>query len=153
MIQFNPTIILKHLVAKKDEKITYTEQFHNGLNVLSGANGGGKTSVIQLLMYSLGYNITNWKEEAKSCTLVYCEIELNGSIVTFRRDIKKNRDGNVLTQQSLQICFLSIAESIETSLDNWHKYPYKMSENKESFSQKVFNLLNMPEAKFDDKTI
>ena len=137
MTQFNPTIIVKHLVAKKDDKIAYTEKFHYGLNVFYGANGGGKTSIIQLLMYSLGYNITNWKDEAKSCTVVYCEVELNGSIVTFKRNIKKNKKDEVLTQQSLEICFSPISQSIDTSLDNWYKYPYSISQNKESFSQKV----------------
>ena len=152
MMQINPTIIVKHLVAKKDDEIAYTEKFHYGLNVFYGANGGGKTSIIQLLMYSLGYNITNWKVEAKSCTVVYSEIELNGSTVTFKRNINKNEENEVLTQQSLEVCFFPISQAMDTSLDNWYKYPYSISQNKESFSQKIFSLLDMPEVKLDEKS-
>ncbi len=144
MIQFNPTIIVKHLIVMKSDSIVYNEEFHHGLNVLYGSNGGGKTSIMQLLVYALGYDVKDWKVEAVSCDYVYCEVDLNGSIITFRRKIKDTG------QQSLQICFMKLVQAIDTSNDNWKEYPYKISSAKESFSQKIFDLLGMPEIKFDD---
>lgn len=146
MMQFNPSIVIKHLVAKKSGEIVFTEKFHYGLNVLFGSNGGGKTSIIQLLLYSIGYDIKDWKVEAGSCDFVFCEVELNNIIMTFRRKISDK------TQQSLQICYMNLSLALDTSNDNWGEYPYKISQNKESFSQKVFELLGMPETKFDDNS-
>jgi hypothetical protein len=146
MMQFNPSIVIKHLVAKKSNEVVFTEKFHYGLNVLYGSNGGGKTSIIQLLVYSLGYNIVDWKVEAGSCDFVFCEVELNNITMTFRRKI------NHSTKQSLQICYMELSLALETSLDNWAEYPYAISANKESFSQKIFELLGMPETKFDDNS-
>lgn len=146
MMQYNPSIVIKHLVAKKSNEIVFTEKFHYGLNVLYGSNGGGKTSIIQLLVYSLGYNIIDWKVEAGSCDFVFCEVELNNVPMTFRRKI------NHSTKQSLQICYMKLSLALETSTDNWAEYPYSISVNKESFSQKIFELLDMPETKFDDNS-
>ena len=82
---YKPTIIVKRLVAKKSNKVVYDGIFHEGLNILSGRNGGGKTSVIQLLAYGLGYEINNWKQEAGSCDEIYVDALINGEPVTLLR--------------------------------------------------------------------
>jgi hypothetical protein len=47
---------------------------------------------------------------------------------------------------------MELSLALETSTDNWGEYPYSISPNKESFSQEIFELLDMPETKFDDNS-
>lgn len=66
-----PTLNVNRLHVKRRSLIAFDEVFHSGVNVLFGRNGSGKTSVIQLLMYGLGYEIPNWKDEAGLCDNIY----------------------------------------------------------------------------------
>ncbi len=140
-----PTIIINSLLVKQEPDHTaYFQEFHDGINVLYGANGGGKTSIIQLLVYVLGYDVSNWIDEVLLCDVVYAEVELNGQILTFRRKI------NNKAQQSLFVSFDNLNSSLEKNIDSWVEYPYSISKNKESFSQKIFNILDIPENKVDN---
>lgn len=140
----SPSIIVKNLLVKQNEEhVAYFQNFHNGINVLYGQNGGGKTSIIQLLVYVLGYDVNKWVNEALLCEYVYAEVELNGQTVTLRRKI------NDKVKQSLYISFDDLAISLNKSIDGWLEYPYSISKNKESFSQKIFNILDIPENRVD----
>ncbi|MFW3374691.1 AAA family ATPase [Aliarcobacter butzleri] len=139
-----PSIIINNLLAKKDDREVYFQQFHNGINVLYGANGGGKTSIIQLLVYVLGYDVTQWVEEVLECDVVYAEVELNGQVLTFRRIIKDK------AQQPLFISYDNLKNSLDKTIDSWLEFPYKISRTKESFSQRIFNILDIPENRVDD---
>jgi predicted amidophosphoribosyltransferase len=142
MTLLKPTLIVKRLYAKSASKVAYNEEFHEGINILSGCNGGGKTSVIQLLTYGLGYEVNNWKVEAKECNTVYVGLEINGEPLTLRRF---NTDSE---KQPMDICFMPFENAIKTDIENWSNYPYAIS-SKESFSQKLFAILGIPEAKAD----
>ncbi|HDV2868639.1 TPA: AAA family ATPase, partial [Escherichia coli] len=126
----------------KDGKEVIHLKFHNGLNVIYGSNGSGKTSAIQLLAYVLGSTIYNWKEEAGSCDYVIAEIYANESTITIRREISD-------TMAGMSIFFGTYEESIKAGKTGWFSYPYAISTNKESFSQRIFEILNIPEAKSD----
>lgn len=140
-----PSIFIHSLLVKQEPDHTvYFQKFHNGINVLYGANGGGKTSIIQLLVYILGYDVSNWVDEVLLCDVAYAEVELNGQILTFRRKI------NNKVQQSLFISFDNLNNSLEKNIDSWVEYPYSISKHKESFSQKIFNILDIPENKVDN---
>lgn len=139
-----PSIIINNLLAKKDDREVYFQQFHNGINVLYGANGGGKTSIIQLLVYVLGYDVTQWVEEVLECDVVYTEVELNGQVLTLRRIIKDK------AQQPLFISYDNLKNSLDKTIDTWLEFPYKISRTKESFSQRIFNILDIPENRVDD---
>jgi hypothetical protein len=137
-----PTMIITRLYVKKANKIAYDEEFHAGINILNGCNGGGKTSVVQLLTYGLGYEVNNWKDEAKECDTIYIGLEINGEPLTLRRF---NTDAE---KQPMDICFMPFNSAIRTDIENWSNYPYAIS-SKESFSQKLFAILGIPEAKAD----
>lgn len=139
-----PSIIINNILAKKDDREVYFQQFHNGINVLYGANGGGKTSIIQLLVYVLGYDVTQWVEEVLECDVVYAEVELNGQVLTLRRIIKDK------AQQPLFISYDNLKNSLDKTIDSWLEFPYKISRTKESFSQRIFNILDIPENRVDD---
>ncbi|QDC06014.1 hypothetical protein FH041_14250 [Pseudomonas sp. SWI7] len=143
MTLLKPTIIVEELLAKAGGKVAYQEKFHKGINVLSGCNGGGKTSVVQLLMFGLGYEIVKWKDEASQCDCIYVGVRLNGTPVTLRR-INRLAD-----KQSMDICYKGIDEALKSPVEEWFNYPYAISAARESFSQKIFSLLDIPEAKAD----
>lgn len=137
-----PTLKVERLYVKRGSIIAFDETFHQGVNVLSGKNGSGKTSVIQLLMYGLGYEVPNWKEEAGRCDNIYVGLKVNGSPVTIRR---KNNDSE---KQSMDFCFSEMDAALVSPLVNWFNYPYAIG-SRPSFSQKMFELLGLPEAKAD----
>ncbi len=137
-----PTLKVERLHVKRGSIVAFDEVFHHGVNVLSGKNGSGKTSVIQLLMYGLGYEVPNWKEEAGLCDNIYVELKVNGSPVTIRR--KNNRSD----KQSMDFCFSEMDVALASPLTNWFNYPYSIG-SKPSFSQQMFEVLGLPEAKAD----
>lgn len=137
-----PTLKVERLHVKRGSIIAFDEDFHHGVNVLFGKNGSGKTSVIQLLMYGLGYEVPNWKEEAGLCDNIYVELKVNGSPVTIRR---KNNGSD---KQSMDFCFSGMDTALASPLKNWFNYPYAIG-SKPSFSQQMFDVLGLPEAKAD----
>nr|WP_298137420.1 hypothetical protein [uncultured Pseudomonas sp.] len=141
MITRKPTIKINRLLAAKNGQPAYDEKFHTGLNILSGCNGGGKTSVIQLLTYGLGYDVKKWKEEAGSCEDVFVECSLNGQIVTLHRALQTHR-------ASMQLYFGDLDSGLRAGRAEWFSYPYNVG-SKESFSQKLFDILEVPEVKLD----
>ncbi len=142
MISYNPTLNIKTLRAFKNSVEVLFMEFHNGLNVIHGSNGSGKTSVIQLLAYVLGATVYNWKEEAGSCDYVIAEIYANESTITIGREIKES-------SASMNFFFGDYSESLKNGKAGWFNYPYSISPSRESFSQKLFEILNIPEAKSD----
>lgn len=137
-----PTLNVERLHVKRGSMIAFDESFHGGINVLFGKNGSGKTSVIQLLMYGLGYEIPSWKVEAGLCDNIYVELKVNGSPVTIRRH------NNGSNKQSMSFCFARMDEALIAPLTHWFNYPYSIG-SKPSFSQQMFDLLGLPEAKAD----
>lgn len=147
MTLYKPTLRINRLVANIGNKSIYDEKYHWGLNILSACNGGGKTSVIQLLMHGLGYEVKKWKDEAKSCTDVCIEISINGTPITLKRGSPDKE------KQGMDICFDSYENSIVSSRKEWKNFPYSINKSRESFSQKIFSLMDMPEAKGDASNI
>lgn len=137
-----PTLKVERLYVKRGSQVAFDEKFHSGINVLFGHNGSGKTSVIQLLMYGLGYEIPNWKDEASQCDNIYVELTINGSTLTVRR---KN---NGADKQSMDFCFADLGTSLRSPLSDWFNFPYSIG-RKPSFSQNMFDVLGIPEAKAD----
>lgn len=137
-----PTLKVDRLHVKIGSQVAFDEAFHSGVNVLFGRNGSGKTSVIQLLMYGLGYEIQNWKDEARLCDCIYVGLKINGTDLTIRR---KN---NGTDKQSMDFCFAEMDIALCSPLTAWFNYPYAIG-SKSSFSQKMFEVLGIPEAKAD----
>lgn len=137
-----PTLKVDRLHVKRGSQIAFDETFHSGVNVLFGHNGSGKTSVIQLLMYGLGYEVPNWKDEAGQCDNIYVGLSINGSPLTVRR---KNNGSD---KQSMDFCFADMETALQSPITNWLNYPYSIG-TKPSFSQQMFDVMGIPEAKAD----
>ncbi|MFL9949911.1 AAA family ATPase [Paraburkholderia agricolaris] len=139
MILHKPTILVNRLIVKKDGRSVIDIPFHEGLNVIAGENSSGKTTAVRFIAYALGSENIGFNQIAQLCDDVYLEITANQAVVTLRRHVSTQM------MQSLSIFWGEIESALGASLSMWQQYPFKRSEHKESFSQVIFRLLEMPE--------
>jgi len=113
--------------------------FHAGLNVITGENSSGKTTAIRFIAYALGSENINFNQVAQLCDDIYLEITANEAVVTLRRHVSTQM------MQPLSILWGAMQTAMGAGASLWQQYPFRRSESKESFSQIVFRLLEMPE--------
>jgi uncharacterized protein YoxC len=141
MTRTDPTLHLSRLVVTKGGSRVYDEEFRAGVNIIrSLGNSAGKSTVVDLIFYALGGDLTIWKDEAALCDAVYAELLVNGLPVTVKRDIPEHRQG----RQPMSI-YIGAFEDAAEAIDGWQKYPYQRYGDKESFTQVLFRLLNLPD--------
>ena len=141
MTQFNPTLILTRLVVTRRGAAVYDEQFHSGVNIIRGTNSSGKSTIADLIFFVLGGEGCRFKEQALRCDSVFAEILINGQVVSLRRDIEAKKF------QPLYISWAPLNAEQSESAIAWEKYSFARSETKESFSQVLFRVMEMPEVK------
>jgi hypothetical protein len=149
--QYQPLLAINRLVVHRGGKPVYDQRFHFGVNIIRGANGSGKSTILDFIFHVLGgevlgANTREWKDFASLCDSVSAEVTLNDAIVTIRREISEDK------QRPLHIYFDSMDAAQTRSLDNWQSFPYSRSAAKESFSQILFRALKLPEATTEDGT-
>lgn len=136
---FEPTLQVRELAIYRGSKHAYRGHFHRGVNIISGENSSGKSTILSLLVYGLGADISSWSEHAKLCERVAVEVAFNGHIVTLSRQISGQ------TGQPMDMFPGSLVEAENAPMGAWQRYPYRTSSSRESFSQLIFHLLNIPE--------
>ena len=141
MTRFEPCLIVKRLVVKRRASVAYDETFRLGVNVIRGDNSSGKSTILNFIFFGLGGDLSkdDWSEHALKCDFVWLEVEFNGRPAVLRRETDVN------SQSSMEIFGGRYDESEKAPIDQWTKYPYSRSRNKESFSQAIFRLLDMPD--------
>jgi len=139
MTLFSPTIIVRRLVILKGAAHVYDEHFHAGVNIIRGENSSGKSTVLNILVHGLGGDISQWSEHALLCDRVLVEVELNGKTATLSREISR------ATKRPMDIFGGDIDAALKAGITDWRRYPYSSSEGKQSFSQAIFALLDLPE--------
>jgi DNA repair exonuclease SbcCD ATPase subunit len=133
--------INRFIVVAKGKNV-YDESFHNGLNIIRGQNGSGKSTIMELIYFVLGADHIDWKEEALKCDFVLAEIEINQHILTLKREINNERRSHLYL-------FWGHIEEASTSL-TWELYSMKRGSEKESFSQVMLRALNIPDSGEND---
>lgn len=139
MTSHKPTILINRLVVTKNGYSVMDISFHAGLNVVTGENSSGKTTAIRFIAYALGSENISFNQMALLCDDIYLEITANEAIVTLRRHV-----GTQL-MQPLSILWGGMPLALAAGASLWQQYPFRISESKESFSQIIFRLLEMPE--------
>lgn len=136
-----PTIQIKRLIVVKDKSVMYEGEFHPGVNVITGPNSSGKTTILDLIAYTLGMEEIKLKPEALSCNFSYLELMVNNQILTIRREISQ------VPRRPISITF---SELNSNNLDSyvWTTYQIGRSE-KLSFSQIMFNFMDSSEYNTD----
>ncbi|EKO3533871.1 hypothetical protein K1L80_000424 [Vibrio fluvialis] len=124
-------------------KFVYDESFHTGVNIIRGENGTGKSTIMDLISYALGAEITDWTREQLKCDYVMAELSINGHIATIKRNI-------TATGQERALFFDGdMTHALETE-EGWNKFPMRRNQDTHSFSQHLFELLNLPRHQTDD---
>ena len=140
MIRFNPNICVCRLVVRRGPHVAYDEPFHVGVNVIRGANSSGKSTILNFLFYALGgdLNSSDWSEHALLCTHVWLEVEFNGKPAVLKREIDQT------SRSGMDIYGGRYDDATNAPIENWLRFPYSRG-TKESFSQAIFRLLDMPD--------
>lgn len=144
MTRFDPNLSIRRMVIEREGRSVYDEKFHAGVNIISGENSSGKSSILNFIQYGLGGDVSEWSETALLCDRVFLETKLSGKVVTFSRIVSE--DG----LQPMDIFFGACEEALAADRARWERYPYRRSPSKESFSQVIFRLLEIPEAANED---
>jgi hypothetical protein len=132
----SPSLIINKLVLVGRRK-NYTIPFHKGLNVIYGDSDTGKSSILNLVDYSLGSAKVDMYDEieysGKYCLM---EVQLNGKTYTIKRDIFDSED------------FIQVYPSSIEEMDSIFPYEYGPHYNKEGaagfFSDFLLQSLNIP---------
>ncbi|PVZ59229.1 AAA family ATPase [Pseudomonas sp. B1(2018)] len=138
MTLLKPSLRVCRLVVLQGSHRAFDCEFHSGVNVVRGRNSSGKTTIMDLLAYSLGAENIRWKPQALECSSTMVEVALNGSQVTLLREISSE------TQRPLLIYWGRIDLAFDAGPAEWERYPFKRSEQKISFSQALFGALELP---------
>lgn len=144
MISSRPTLqVRRFVVFAQDGSRAYDETFHPGVNIIRGSNSSGKSTIMNLLYYSLGGDYSSWSQAATQCRTVVVEILVNGVFATLKRNISS------ASMRPMMIYLGNMDEALRNSEDGWKVYPYRYTDNTFSFSRVLFDLLHYPEVRSD----
>lgn len=139
MTLLKPSLFIRRLVVLRNASAVADIPFHHGVNVITGENSAGKTTVIRFLAYGLGAENIDFNMTALLCTNTIVEVELNGAVITLKRDITGG------TLAPMAIFWGSIDMALKAGVTEWQVFPFRRSESRSSFSQILFNTLGLPE--------
>ncbi|HEJ7122588.1 TPA: AAA family ATPase [Serratia marcescens] len=147
MTFLSPTFMVSKLKVFQHGHEAFSCDFHKGVNVIRGRNSSGKTTIMDLLAFSIGAESIRWKPQALMCTSTLTEVFLNGEPACFKREISQE------TMRPLSIFWGAMDKALESSPLQWETYPFRRSEKSLSFSQVIFNALGMPLAQGEGASI
>ena len=133
---------LNRLRVMRSGEAVYDQIFHDGVNIIRGKNGSGKSTISDFIFFILGGEFEDWKEAASLCDEVQAEIETSKGKITLKRSTRSK-------SSPLQVFFGSWQKARDYALDGWQSFPLKRQASNESFTQVLFRALDIPEAKSD----
>lgn len=140
-------LFLKRLIIYTiDGKVAYDEDYHKGVNIIRGDNSSGKSTISHFIFYILGGAFNDWVKEARSCSVVYAEVELNNAIFVLKRELSFNDKGVGNKLQPIDFFWGTFEES-KKNIGGWQRFGFNTTENKKSFSNVLFDNLNIPVVK------
>lgn len=145
----NRLFLNRLVILTQEGEIAYDEKFHRGINIIRGDNSSGKSTISHFIFYVLGGAFNDWVKEARKCSVVFAEIELNDAIITLKRQIVFNKDGDGNKFQAIEF-FWDNYETAISSFEGWQKYNFSKTDERKSFSEVLFENLEMPIVKGDN---
>ncbi len=137
-------------IITENGAVAYDEQFHRGVNIIRGDNSSGKSTITHFIFYVLGGDFNAFVPEARMCATVFAEVEINGAVLTIKRDIVRSEEGSISKRVPMSFFFGNMNESFDPPADKtWQRYGYNTTENRKSFSNVLFDFLNLPIVKGD----
>ena len=152
MTLFNPSLRVTDLSVFRGKHTVYSEKFHAGLNIISGENSSGKSSIMDFLFFGLGGDLAEhqWRETSLLCDRVILGVECSGHTVSLLREVEPKK------MRPMEIFFGEHVAALEAPRTAWQKFPYSRGgggSDKESFSQVLFRLLGLPEVRIDEQNV
>tara|TARA_R100001369_G_C3325403_1_gene169660 strand:- start:3587 stop:5506 length:1920 start_codon:yes stop_codon:yes gene_type:complete len=141
--RIRPFLSVKRLLVLKSGRAVYDQEFQLGVNIIRGDNGTGKTTIMDLLYFALGAELTDWTEEQERCDETMVEILLNYRSYVLRREI-------VESGKSAMYFYEGTVDDTLKDSEHWLRYPNMRSADTHSYSQQLFDLLNLPTHKTDE---
>lgn len=126
-----------------DGKVAYDEKYHKGINIIRGQNSSGKSTLTHFIFYVLGGSFNEWVKEAKHCSVVYAEVELNGAIIALKRNIVLNEEGRANEKEALNFYWGTLDEGFKNTVD-WHRFGFNTTIDRKSYSNVMFENLGLP---------
>ena len=134
----NNLFLNRLIIFSTSGKKAYDESFKKGINIIRGDNSSGKSTISHFIFYVLGGSFTSWNRESKRCSSVYAEVEMNGVVLTLKREVGESQT------MPMYIYWGKYVDAVKVIIEGqWHKFPYKVSD-KQSFSNILFELLDIP---------
>jgi DNA repair exonuclease SbcCD ATPase subunit len=138
-----PFLRIKRFAVMRGGQFAYDQQFNLGLNIIRGTNTTGKSTIMDLIYFSLGAELTEWTTEQALCDETIIEIHLNYAPFCLKREITE-------TGKSAMYIFEGQMEEALSDLSKWFRYPNARGDKVQSYSQKIFEVLSLPSHKTDD---
>lgn len=149
-MMYNTLFINRLVVFSLNDEVAYDENFHKGVNIIRGDNSSGKSTISNFLFYILGGDFTDFVPEAKKCQEVYAETEMNGAVITIRRSIILDENLKVKSRTPMYFYWGDYNESQDPPPEkNWSKFGYNSYPEIKSFSNIIFDNLDIPIVKGD----
>lgn len=120
-------------------KSLYDHKFHEGVNIIRGQNGSGKSTISDFIFYILGGEYDDWKESARFCDEVQAEITTVKGLLTLKRSVGTK-------QTPISVFFGAMTDAESHGIEGWEVFPIRRQNSKESFSQVLFRSAGIPEA-------
>ena len=137
-----PHLCVNRLCVYRGGVTVYDERFHQGVNIIRGENGSGKSTISDFIFYILGGEFSDWKQVARGCNEVWAEINTTNGILTLRREIKPGR-------APISVFFGAYEIAIVSAIEGWQIFPIYRTENQKSFTQILFSSMDVPESQSD----
>lgn len=139
-----PYLLLNRLVVIFRGRPVYDQTFHSGVNIIRGENSSGKSTISDMIFYVLGGENIIWTDEAAACDSVYGEFDVAGFTLSLSREITSEN-----VPPSIGVCEGVLSETMKSQA-GWSYYGRQRRDNKESFSQFMFDHLGLPKTKTSD---
>lgn len=132
-------------ILTEEGKISYDEEFHKGVNIIRGDNSSGKSTITHFIFFALGGSFSEFVPEARKCSVVWAEVEMNNVVFTIKREILKDNEGKINDKAPLYFFWGVMEESFSPPEDKtWQKFGYNTTEKRKSFSNVLFETLDLP---------
>ncbi|WP_297333442.1 AAA family ATPase [Flavobacterium sp.] len=144
-MMYNTLFINRLAVLAKSGEIAYDQEFHHGVNIIRGDNSSGKSTITNFIFYILGGDFTDFVPEARRCSEVYAETQMNGATITLKREIIFDDSNRVKSRTPMYFYWGEYEESRNPPPDKqWQKFGYNSYPEVKSFSNVIFDNLNIP---------
>lgn len=138
-----PFLMVKRFAVRRGENMVYDQNFKLGLNIIRGDNTTGKSTIVDLLYFALGAELTEWTTEQEKCDETIIEVCLNYMPFCLKREITESG-------KSAMFIYEGKLDDALKDLSKWYRFPNARSDSTQSYSQKLFEILSLPSHKTDD---